>query len=66
MTESNFKIYPLGGQEEVGRNCTVFEYDDDIVIFRVYNSVEYLDFLDNSGCPAHVNLVANLELLEHY
>lgn len=26
------KIYPLGGQEEVGRNCTVFEYDDDIVI----------------------------------
>jgi ribonuclease J len=32
LTESNFKIYPLGGQEEVGRNCTVFEYDDDIVI----------------------------------
>lgn len=30
--ESSFKIYPLGGQEEVGRNCTVFEYDGDIVI----------------------------------
>lgn len=30
--DSNLKIYPLGGQEEVGRNCTVFEYDDDIVI----------------------------------
>jgi ribonuclease J len=30
--ESNLKIYPLGGQEEVGRNCTVFEYDNDIVI----------------------------------
>lgn len=29
---SAMKIYPLGGQEEVGRNCTVFEYDDDIVI----------------------------------
>ena len=29
---SNLKIYPLGGQEEVGRNCTVFEYDNDIVI----------------------------------
>jgi ribonuclease J len=28
----NLKIYPLGGQEEVGRNCTVFEYDNDIVI----------------------------------
>jgi ribonuclease J len=30
--ESSLKIYPLGGQEEVGRNCTVFEYDNDIVI----------------------------------
>ena len=30
--EPNLKIYPLGGQEEVGRNCTVFEYEDDIVI----------------------------------
>lgn len=29
---SSLKIYPLGGQEEVGRNCTVFEYDNDIVI----------------------------------
>jgi len=26
------KIIPLGGQEEVGRNMTVFEYKDDIVI----------------------------------
>ncbi|MFA6994795.1 MAG: ribonuclease J [Patescibacteria group bacterium] len=31
-SESSLKIYPLGGQEEVGRNCTVFEYDEDIVI----------------------------------
>lgn len=29
---SGLKICPLGGQEEVGRNCTVFEYDNDIVI----------------------------------
>ena len=29
---SALKIYPLGGQEEVGRNCTVFEYDEDIII----------------------------------
>lgn len=29
---SSLKIIPLGGQEEVGRNCTVFEYDNDIVI----------------------------------
>jgi len=26
------KIMPLGGQEEVGRNMTVFEYENDIVI----------------------------------
>ena len=26
------KIIPLGGMEEVGRNMTVFEYDNDIVI----------------------------------
>lgn len=31
-SESSLKIYPLGGQEEVGRNCTVFEYDSDIII----------------------------------
>ncbi len=30
--EDNLKIYPLGGQEEVGRNCTVFEYKDDIIM----------------------------------
>ncbi|NCT54748.1 ribonuclease J [Candidatus Falkowbacteria bacterium] len=32
LIENSLKIYPLGGQEEVGRNCTVFEYDDDIII----------------------------------
>lgn len=30
--DDSLKIYPLGGQEEVGRNCTVFEYEEDIVI----------------------------------
>jgi len=29
---SSLKICPLGGQEEVGRNCTIFEYDNDIII----------------------------------
>jgi len=28
----HLRIIPLGGQEEVGRNMTVFEYGDDIVI----------------------------------
>lgn len=27
-----FRIIPLGGQEEVGRNMTVFEYQNDIII----------------------------------
>jgi len=26
------RIIPLGGSEEVGRNCTVFEYDNEIVV----------------------------------
>jgi ribonuclease J len=30
--ENSLRIIPLGGQEEVGRNMTVFEYGDDIVI----------------------------------
>ncbi|MDD5110347.1 MAG: ribonuclease J [Patescibacteria group bacterium] len=29
------RIIPLGGQEEVGRNCTVFEYGNDIVVLDV-------------------------------
>lgn len=30
--EKRLRIIPLGGQEEVGRNMTVFEYGNDIVI----------------------------------
>lgn len=30
--EENLKIIPLGGMEEVGRNMTIFEYGEDIVI----------------------------------
>lgn len=30
--QSSLRIIPLGGQEEVGRNMTVFEYENDIVI----------------------------------
>jgi len=30
--QNTLKIIPLGGQEEVGRNMTVFEYGNDIVI----------------------------------
>lgn len=31
-TKNKLRIIPLGGMEEVGRNMTVFEYGDDIVI----------------------------------
>jgi len=30
--KSNLKIIPLGGLEEIGKNITVFEYEDEIVI----------------------------------
>lgn len=30
--QSRLRIIPLGGQEEVGRNMTIFEYGNDIVI----------------------------------
>ena len=28
----NIKIIPLGGLEEIGKNITVFEYDNDIIV----------------------------------
>ena len=30
--KSNLKIIPLGGLEEIGKNITVFEYEDEIVL----------------------------------
>lgn len=33
--DDKLKIIPLGGQEEVGRNMTIFEYEGDIVILDV-------------------------------
>ena len=32
VIENKLRIIPLGGQEEVGRNMTVFEYGQDIII----------------------------------
>ena len=32
LPKNNLRIIPLGGNEEVGRNMTIFEYDGDIVI----------------------------------
>jgi len=33
--EKNLKIIPIGGLDEVGVNCTVFEYGDDIIIVDI-------------------------------
>lgn len=30
--KSNLKIIPLGGLEEIGKNMTVFEYEDEIIV----------------------------------
>ena len=30
--KSNLKIIPLGGLHEIGKNITVFEYGDDIIL----------------------------------
>jgi ribonuclease J len=32
MSDKNIRILPLGGLGEVGRNCTVLEYDDSILV----------------------------------
>lgn len=32
LTRDRLRIIPLGGLEEIGRNMTIFEYNDDIVI----------------------------------
>ena len=30
--KSNLKIIPLGGLQEIGKNITVFEYEDEIIL----------------------------------
>lgn len=35
--DGKLKIYALGGLEEVGRNMTVFEYENDIIILDIGN-----------------------------
>ena len=30
--KSPLKVIPLGGLDEIGKNCTAYEYEDDIII----------------------------------
>ena len=33
VRSNTLRLIPLGGVEEIGRNCTVYEYNDDIILF---------------------------------
>ena len=32
IDKTPLKIIPLGGLDEIGKNCTVYEYEDEIII----------------------------------
>lgn len=55
--KDSLRIYCLGGQEEVGRNCTVFECSDDIVIIDM--GVQFPD----EDMPGIDYIVPNIESL---
>jgi len=57
FSDASLKICPLGGQEEVGRNCTVFEYGDDIIILDM--GMQFADE-DMPGIDYIIPNVANL------
>ena len=33
--KSNLKVIPLGGLEEIGNNMTIFEYEDEIIVYQM-------------------------------
>ncbi|PIQ66560.1 MAG: hypothetical protein COV96_00720 [Candidatus Zambryskibacteria bacterium CG11_big_fil_rev_8_21_14_0_20_42_18] len=58
LGEGNIRIIPLGGVEEIGRNMTVIEYGDDIVIADIG-----IKFTDHET-PGVDYILANIEYLE--
>ncbi len=57
--EDTLKIIPLGGLGEVGKNMSVLEYKDDIIIIDAG-----LKFPDGSDMPGIDFLLPNVEYLE--
>ena len=56
--ENSIKVIPLGGLEEVGRNMTIFEYDEKIIIVDVG-----LQFPDDN-MPGVDYIIPNISYLE--
>jgi ribonuclease J len=57
-TKQSLKIIPLGGSEEVGKNCTVFEYDNEIIVLDLG-----LDF-PTEEMPGIDYIIPNVEYLK--
>lgn len=58
LAKGTLRIIPIGGQEEVGRNCMIYEYENDIVILDMG-----LQFPED-GMPGIDYIVPNLKYLE--
>ncbi len=59
ISEASLRIIPLGGQEEVGRNCTIFEYEDDIIILDM--GMQFAD----EDMPGVDYIVPNVDYLKN-
>src|SRR3989344_780183 len=58
LGEGNIRIIPLGGVEEIGRNMTVFEYGEDIIVADV--GIKFTD----DDTPGVDYILPNVKYLE--
>jgi len=59
LKKGDIRIIPLGGVEEVGKNMTVIEYDDDILIFDAG-----FQFVTEEDAPGIDYILPNTKYLE--